>query len=232
MIKSELVSKIDSTILKPQTLIRDVMTLCIGGLKHKFASICIPPSYVEFAKEFIYPNRLVIGTVIGFPFGYTTTKVKIIEAERAIFDGAEELDMVMNITAFKSKNYIEVLKDIEKIVKQVKGIYDGIIVKVIIECCYLNDKERDIACDLVAESGADYVKTSTGFGTGGATQNDVYCLKQRIVDKNYSLKIKAAGGIKRLIDAVIMIKSGADRLGTSNGETIINEFDFETQNNA
>ena len=232
MNRQELAQTIDQSILKPQTTYRDLINVCIEGLKYRFASICIPPYYVEYANEFLGNNLLPITSVVGFPFGYNTTKIKVIEAERVLFLGATEVDMLMNISAFKSKSYREVIEDIKAVVKIAKGRHNSIIIKVIIECCYLNNEEKKLACDLVAESGADYIKTSTGFGTGGAIPADVTLLKQRIIDKGYNLKIKAAGGIRTLTDALIFITLGADRIGTSEGVSIINEFDFETQNNA
>lgn len=230
MTRQNLVQSIDHTCLKPTTTIMDITNVCIDGLKYSFASICIPPYYVLKANDFIGTHKLVIGTVVGFPFGYNTTKAKIYEAERVLFDGAEEIDMLMNIAAFKSRNYKEVIKDIQAVVKLAKGKHNSIIIKAIIECCYLNDEEKRLACDLVAESGADYIKTSTGFGSGGATPGDISLLKEHIDSKGYNLKIKAAGGIKTLENAQVFIALGANRIGTSSGDCIINEFDYEMKN--
>ena len=232
MTREQLAKTIDHTSLNPSGTYREIMQTCVDVLMFDFASICIPPYYVDYANEFAGKSNLIIGTVIGFPFGYSTTKIKMEETERAIFSGAREIDMLMNITAFKSLIYKDVVDDIKSVVNMAKGIHKSILVKVIIETCYLNDSEKKLACDLVAEGGADFVKTSTGFGSGGAKPSDIKLLKEHIDTRNYNLSIKASGGVSTLSNLELLLKRGANRIGTSNGDKIMREFAYREEKNA
>ena len=177
------------------------------GMKYETASACIPPSFVKRAKEYV-KESLPICTVIGFPNGYNTTAVKVFETEEAVKNGADEIDIVINMGDLKDKKYDIILNEIKDIHKACKGK----ILKVIIETCLLTEDEKIKMCEIVTESGAEYIKTSTGFSTSGATLEDVFLMK-KYVGKN--VKIKAAGGISSFEDAEKFIEAGADRLGTS-----------------
>lgn len=203
----EILSKCDHTLLSQSATSDDIKALCDDGIKYGTASICIPPCYVKLAKEYTQ-GKLAICTVIGFPNGYSKTEVKVFEAERAVFDGADEIDMVINIGMLKEKNFSGVLDEI----KRIKAAVGEKILKVIIENCLLTDEEKTEACKIVSESGADFIKTSTGFSTGGATLDDIVLMKKNV---NPYVKIKAAGGISSLADAENFINAGASRLGTS-----------------
>ena len=188
--------------------IRDrIKEVCDDGLKYGCASVCIPASFVKQAADYV-GNELKICTVIGFPNGYSTTAVKVFETEDAIRNGADEIDMVINIGWVKDQRWDEVLAEI----KAIKASCQGRILKVIVETCLLTEAEKIKLCELVTESGADYIKTSTGFSTGGATREDVALFKAHI---GPGVKIKAAGGISSLQDAEDFMALGADRLGTS-----------------
>lgn len=204
---NEILSMVDHTVLGQTSTFNDIKNLCDDGIKYGCASVCIPPSYVKKAKEYV-GNKIAICTVIGFPNGYNTTQVKCFETAEAVKNGADEIDMVINIGMLKDKRYDDVLEEI----RQVKSACNGKLLKVIIETCLLTQEEKIKMCQIVSESGADYIKTSTGFSTGGATREDIELFA------NYDaphLKIKAAGGIANLNDAEDMIKLGASRLGTS-----------------
>lgn len=203
----EILSRCDHTLLSPTATEEEIKALCDDGIKYGTASICIPPCYVKAAKEYV-KGKLPICTVIGFPNGYSSTAVKVFEAERAAKDGADEIDMVINIGMLKAKNFGGVLEEIKKI----KAAVGGKILKVIIETCLLTEEEKIKMCEIVSESGADFIKTSTGFSNGGATLEDIALMKKNGASH---LKIKAAGGISSLEDAENFIKAGADRLGTS-----------------
>lgn len=205
----EILSKCDHTLLKQTATFSDIQSICDDGIKYNTASVCIPPCYVKDAKDYV-GDKLSICTVIGFPNGYNTTKVKVYETEQAILDGADEIDMVINIGQLKAHNYDYVFNEIVEINKVCKKY--GKLLKVIIETCLLTDDEKIKMCNLVTEAKADYIKTSTGFSTAGATKEDVTLFAQHI-DKD--VKIKAAGGISNLADAEEFIKLGASRLGTS-----------------
>lgn len=210
MTLEEILSKCDHTLLAQDATKDDIKSICDDGIKFKTASICIPPSYVEFAKHYIETQNadLKICTVIGFPNGNCTTKTKIFEARDAIEKGADEIDMVINIGRLKDKDYTYILNEI----KQLRNACENKILKVIIETCYLTDDEKIKMCEIVTEARADFIKTSTGFGTGGATFEDV-ALFAKYIDPD--VKIKAAGGISSLEDAEKYIELGASRLGTS-----------------
>lgn len=206
---NEILSKCDHTLLKQTATFDDIKKICDDGLEFKTASVCIPPCYVKQAKEYV-KDSLKICTVIGFPNGYNTTGVKVFETEQAIKDGADEIDMVINIGELKAKNYDYVQNEIVEINNVCKK-YNKLL-KVIIETCLLTEEEKIKMCEIVTNAKAEYIKTSTGFSTTGATFDDIKLFK-KYVGKN--VKIKAAGGISSLSDAEEFIKLGANRLGTS-----------------
>lgn len=197
----------DHTLLKQESTWAQIKEVCDDGLKYGCASVCIPASFVKQAADYV-GNELKICTVIGFPNGYSTTAVKVFETEDAIRNGADEIDMVINIGWVKDQRWDEVLAEI----KAIKASCQGRILKVIVETCLLTEAEKIKLCELVTESGADYIKTSTGFSTGGATREGVALFKAHI---GPGVKIKAAGGISSLQDAEDFMALGADRLGTS-----------------
>ena len=197
----------DHTLLKQESTWAQIKEVCDDGLKYGCASVCIPASFVKQAADYV-GNELKICTVIGFPNGYSTTAVKVFETEDAIRNGADEIDMVINIGWVKDQRWDEVLAEI----KAIKASCQGRILKVIVETCLLTEAEKIKLCELVTESGADYIKTSTGFSTGGATREDVALFVQHV---GPGVKVKAAGGISSLQDAEDFMALGADRLGTS-----------------
>ena len=203
----EIISKVDHTVLGQAATWDDIRALCDDGIKYGCASVCIAPCFVKKAKEYV-GNDLKICTVIGFPNGYNTTAVKAFEAAGAVKDGADEIDMVINIGMLKEKRYDDVLNEINA----VKNACDGRLLKVIIETCLLTEEEKIKMCEIVSASDADYIKTSTGFSAGGATREDIALFKHHVSDVTL---IKAAGGIASLKDAEDMLKLGASRLGTS-----------------
>lgn len=203
----DILSKVDHTVLGQASTWADIKALCDDGIKYGCASVCIPPSYVKKAKEYV-GDKLAICTVIGFPNGYNTTAVKCFEAAEAVKEGADEIDMVINIGMLKDKRYDELLSEI----KEIKKSCNGKLLKVIIETCLLTDEEKIKMCEIVSDSGADYIKTSTGFSTGGATREDIALFSENVKPH---LLIKAAGGISSLEDAQDMLRLGASRLGTS-----------------
>lgn len=207
MDRKEILSRVDHTLLAQDATWEQVKVICDQGLACQTASVCIPPRYVKRAADYV-GNRLKICTVIGFPNGYSTPEVKVFETEDAIRNGADEIDMVINIGWVKDQRWDEVLAEI----KAIKASCQGRILKVIVETCLLTEAEKIKLCELVTESGADYIKTSTGFSTGGATREDVALFKAHI---GPGVKIKAAGGISSLQDAEDFMALGADRLGTS-----------------
>ena len=203
----DILAKCDHTLLTQTATWAEIKGVCDDGMKYHTASVCIPASYVKQAKEYV-GDKLPICTVIGFPNGYDTTAAKCFEAEDAVNNGASEVDMVINIGWVKDGLYDKVLDEI----RQIKAACGGKLLKVIIETCLLTDAEKIELCRVVSESGADYIKTSTGFGGGGATREDVALFKAHVAPH---VKIKAAGGIADLDDAKDFIALGADRLGTS-----------------
>ena len=203
----EILSKVDHTLLAQAATWADIQALCDDGMKYHTASVCIPASYVKQAKDYV-GDKLPICTVIGFPNGYSTTKVKCFEAFDAVQNGADEIDMVINLGWVKEGQYDKILQEINS----VKISCHGNILKVIIETCMLTDEEKIKLCEVVSNSAADYIKTSTGFGGGGATREDVALMAAHMTNGK---KIKAAGGIANLQDAEDFLKLGADRLGTS-----------------
>lgn len=212
MEKQEIYSHVDHTQLKAVSTWQDIRKLCEEALAHHTASVCIPPSYVARAHEH-FP-ALNICTVIGFPLGYNTTAVKVFEAEQAIAEGAGEVDMVVNLGDVKNGDYDKVLAEIAAL-RRAAG---DKVLKVIVETCYLTEEEKIRLCELVTEAGADYIKTSTGFGTGGATPHDVALMRGVVGSK---LQVKASGGIRTYEDAAAVVEAGADRLGVSASLTIL-----------
>ena len=204
---SEILSKCDHTLLAQSATLDDIKAVCDDGIKYSTASVCIPACYVKEAKEYV-GEKLAICTVIGFPNGYSTTAAKVFEAEDAIANGADEIDTVINIGHLKSGRYAEILDEL----KALKAACGEKILKVIIETCLLTDEEKIKMCELVTKAGADYIKTSTGFSTAGATREDVALFAKHVGE---GVLIKAAGGIASLEDAKDFIKLGASRLGTS-----------------
>lgn len=215
MTEKKLAKYFDHTNLKAFAREEDIEKLCQEAKKYEFFSVCINPSYVKLAKELLKDSRVKVCSVAGFPLGATSTEAKVAETKQAVKDGAEEIDMVINIGALKDKRETFVKKDIEEVVKAAKGR----IVKVIIECCYLTDEEKKRACVLAKQAGAHFVKTSTGFGSGGAEIKDVKLMK-----KVFGGDVKAAGGIRTLKDALAMIEAGATRIGASASVAIVEEF--------
>lgn len=207
MNQKEVLSIVDHTLLGVAAEWEDIREILDDGIAYGCASACIPPAYVKEAAEYV-KGRLAICTVIGFPNGYHTTAAKVFEAKDAVANGAQEIDMVIHIGALKNKRY----QQIEDEIRAVHEACDGRILKVIIETCLLTDAEKIKMCELVTNAGAEFIKTSTGFSTAGATFADVKLMKEHI-GKN--VKVKAAGGIASLDDAQEFIKLGADRLGTS-----------------
>ena len=212
MTNIEIFSKIDHTLLKMTSSREEIKTLCGEAIKYKTASVCIPPSYVKPVSN-EYPN-LNICTVIGFPLGYSITAAKVLETERAVLSGANEIDMVINIGDVKNGSFDFVLEEI-KLVKKACGEK---ILKVIIETCYLTEEEKIRMCGIVTEAAADFIKTSTGFGTAGASLADVELFKKRI---GPNVKIKAAGGVKTREDLEAFINAGASRIGTSSAVKLL-----------
>ena len=202
-----ILSRVDHTLLAQGATWKEIKAICDDGIKYGCASVCIPASYVKQAAEYV-AGKIAVCTVIGFPNGYDTTAAKCFEASDAVTNGASEIDMVINIGWVKDGLYDKVLSEI----RDVKGHCHGKLLKVIIETCLLTDAEKIELCRVVSESGADYIKTSTGFGGGGATREDVALFKKHVAPH---VKIKAAGGIADLNDAKDFIALGADRLGTS-----------------
>lgn len=203
----DILSRVDHTLLSQTATWDEIRQICDDGIKYGCASVCIPASYVKKAAAYA-EGKIAICTVIGFPNGYDTTAVKCVAADEAVHNGASEIDMVINIGWVKDGDYDQVLHEI----RAVKAHCHGKLLKVIIETCMLTEEEKIEMCRVVSESGADYIKTSTGFGGGGATREDVALFKAHVAPH---VKIKAAGGIAGLQDAEDFIKLGADRLGTS-----------------
>lgn len=203
----QILSSVDHTLLAPEATWEQIKTLCDEGMAYHTASVCIPPSYTARVKEYV-GNRLAVCTVIGFPNGYSTTAVKCFEAADAVKNGADEIDMVVNIGWVKDRRWGDVLEEI----RQVKAACGGRLLKVIVEACLLTEEEKVRSCEAVSASGAEFIKTSTGFSTGGATREDVALFASRVAPH---VKVKAAGGIAGLEDAEAFLALGASRLGAS-----------------
>ena len=215
MKKEEILSKVDHTLLKQSATKEEILAICDEALKYKTASICIPPSFVKEVKEYV-GERIAVCTVIGFPNGYNTTAVKCFETEEAIKNGADEIDMVINIGWLKDKKYDAILEEINAIKKSCGGK----LLKVIIETCLLTKEEKIKMCEIINNSDADFIKTSTGFSTSGATKEDIKIFAENI---SKDKQIKAAGGISSFDDAEDFINLGANRLGTSRLIKILEE---------
>ncbi len=211
---------IDHTNLKAVATYDDILKLCNEANKYHFASVCVNPSNVSIAHKLLNGTDVLTCTVVGFPLGATPSEVKAYETTKAIVDGADEIDMVINIGMAKAHNWDYVYEDIKAVVEAAQGV----LVKVIIECCYLTDEEKVSACEAAMKAGADFVKTSTGFGTGGATVEDVKLMKKTVGN---TCKVKAAGGIRDKATFEAMIAAGADRIGCSCGAKIMEEYDNE-----
>ena len=215
----EILSKVDHTLLSQSATWEQIKAICDDGMKYHTASVCIPASYVKQAADYV-DGKLPICTVIGFPNGYDTTKAKCFEASDAVENGAQEVDMVINIGWVKDQKWDALLEEI----KAVKQHCMGKLLKVIIETCLLTDDEKIKMCEIVSASGADYIKTSTGFSTAGATFHDVELFAAHVTN---GVKIKAAGGISSIADAEKFIELGASRLGTSRIVKIVKQQEAE-----
>ena len=214
MTNAEILKKVDHTLLKADATKADILRICNEAMENNTASICINPSYIEYAVS-VLGDKIPVCTVIGFPLGAMTTAAKVFEAKDAIAKGAKEVDMVINISKAKDGDF----EYIEDEIRQIKAAVGDHILKVIIETCLLTDEEKIALCKAVVNAGADYIKTSTGFSTGGATFHDVELFAKHV---NGGCKIKAAGGIRTRDDMVKFIALGADRLGTSSAIKILN----------
>lgn len=207
MDKRKILTKLDHTLLTQTAVWEDIKKILDEAMEYETASACIPASYVKQASEYVQ-GRLPICTVIGFPNGYSTTATKVFETKDAVANGADEIDMVANIGFIKDKRFEEV----EEEIRQIHEACEGKVLKVIIETCLLTEEEKVKMCEIVMSAGAEFIKTSTGFSTGGATFADVELMRKHV---GPNVKVKAAGGISTLDDAVEFIRLGADRLGTS-----------------
>lgn len=205
---------IDHTVLKADTPLETVKRICDEAMEYGFASVCINPCHVAYCADYLKDSDVNVCTVIGFPLGANTSAVKAFETKDAIANGADEIDMVMNIGALKDKNYDLVRDDVKAVVEAANGT----LVKVILETCLLTEDEIKKACELCVEAKADYVKTSTGFSTRGATIEDVRIMKEAVHGK---AKVKAAGGVRTPEDMVKIVAAGADRIGTSAGYSLV-----------
>ena len=216
MTKGELLSHVDHTQLKPFATWEDIAKLCDEAVEYGTASVCVPPCYIRRIRE-AYGEKLSICTVVGFPLGYSVTAAKLAEVEQALADGCDEIDMVINISDVKNSLFDKV----EEEIRTLKRACGSHILKVIIETCYLTDAEKIALCKVVTNAGADYIKTSTGFGTGGATREDVELFAANV---GPSVKIKAAGGISTVEDMELFLQLGCDRIGTSRAVGLLNSL--------
>ena len=213
MDKKEILKHIDHTLLKAVATWEDIKVLCDEAIKYETASVCVPACYISRIHE-TYGDKINICTVVGFPLGYSVTEAKVLETRKAIEDGANEIDMVINISDVKNG-------DLEKVTKEIAALKEACgdkILKVIIETCYLTEEEKIAMCKSVTEAGADYIKTSNGFGTAGATIEDIRLFKKYI---GPNVKMKAAGGVKTVADLEMFINEGCDRIGTSSAVNMI-----------
>ena len=211
---------IDHTLLKATATKAEILNLCAEANKYNFKSVCVNPCYVEYASELLNGTDVKICTVIGFPLGANTSEVKAFETTKAIADGADEIDMVINIGMAKDHDYDALYDDIKAVVDAANGV----LVKVIIETCYLTDDEKVEVCKIAVKAGADFVKTSTGFGTAGATVEDVKLMRKTVGE---IVGVKASGGIRSKEDFEKMIEAGATRVGCSSGKKIMEEYENE-----
>ena len=213
MEKKEILKHIDHTLLKAVATWEDIQKICDEAIEYGTASVCIPACYISRIHE-KYGDKINICTVVGFPLGYSATEAKVVETKKAIEDGANEIDMVINISDVKNGEYDKVTKEIAAL----KEACGDKILKVIIETCYLTEEEKIAMCKAVTEAGADYIKTSTGFGTAGATIEDIRLFKKHI---GPNVKMKAAGGVKSIADLEMFINEGCDRIGTSSAVNML-----------
>lgn len=211
---NEIASIIDHTILKPDTTEEQVKKVCEEAKEYNFASVCVNPNYVKYVSEQLNGSDVKVTSVVGFPLGNTLPEVKAYETKKVIENGADEIDMVINIAALKNKNYDLVKEDIQAVV----NASNNKMVKVIIEACLLTDEEKIKACEIAMKAKADFVKTSTGFSTGGATIHDVKLMKKVVGD---NLGVKASGGVRDIETASMMVESGANRIGASSSVSIV-----------
>lgn len=214
MTTKEILNHVDHTQLKPYAVWEDIVRLCEEAILYETASVCVPPAYVKRISD-TYGDRIRICTVVGFPLGYSVTIAKEAEIEAALSDGADEIDMVVNISDVKNHRFDKVEEEIRTL-KKACGRH---VLKVIVETCYLTEEEKIAVCRAVTNAGADYIKTSTGFGTGGAVMEDVLLFKKHIGPE---VKIKAAGGVKTREDLEAFLEAGCDRIGTSSAVSILN----------
>ncbi|SDC74202.1 MULTISPECIES: deoxyribose-phosphate aldolase [unclassified Candidatus Frackibacter] len=216
----DMAKMIDHTILSANTTVEEVKKKCEEAKEYKFASVCVNPSFVPLVSELLKETSVKVCTVIGFPLGASTQEVKAFETKNAIRNGAQEIDMVANIGAIKSGAFDIVYEDIKAVVDATKiaGVTKDVLTKVIIETCYLTDEEKVKVCELAKEAKADFVKTSTGFGTDGATTEDVSLMRKTV---GRSIGVKASGGIRNFDDALDMLDAGANRIGASSGIDIV-----------
>ena len=226
--KEQLAKLIDYTLLKPDTTEDSVRKLCEEAKKYKFCSVCVNPTYISLASSILSGTDVKVCGVIGFPLGASTPEVKVLEAERAVINGASEIDMVINIGALKSHNYGLIKREIFEVVKRARTCQKDITVKVIIETGLLTKADKEVACKLIKETGANFVKTSTGFNASGATVYDVKLLKKILKKVGPNIKVKASGGIRTFHEAIKLIKAGADRIGTSSGVAIMKQYSIES----
>lgn len=215
MTNQEILGHVDHTLLKAFATWDDIQKLCDEAVEYKTASVCVPPSYIKRIHD-KYGENFNICTVIGFPLGYSVTEAKVVEAKKAIEDGASEIDMVINIGDVKNGEFDKVLSEI----KEIRKATEGYILKVIIETCYLTEEEKIKLCEIVTEAKADYIKTSTGFGTGGATLEDIIIFRNNI---GSAVKMKAAGGVKVKEDLIMFLDNGCDRIGTSSAVGLLKD---------
>ena len=209
---------IDHTILKPTTLLADVEKLCHEAIEYGFAAVCVPPLFVQYAKNKLTGSNVKVATVIGFPFGYSAIEAKLAEVVLAIVDGADELDMVVNIAALKNNDWQYLAKELNSVLPVIRN--KGKAIKIIIESGILTDEEIVKCCDIYGGAGVDFVKTSTGYAEKGASVHAVKLMRRHLAD---SIKIKASGGIKTAAFAKELIDAGADRLGCSSSVAIVKE---------
>ena len=223
MTDNEILKHIDHTQLKPFATWKDIEKLCEEAIQYQTASVCIPPAYIKRVHE-KYGEKINICTVVGFPLGYSVTSAKVAEIDQALADGCNEIDMVVNISDVKNGDFDKVQEEI----RILKNACKGHILKVIIETCFLTEEEKTAMCKAVTNAGADYIKTSTGFGTGGATIEDIRLFKKHI---GPDVKMKAAGGVKTKEDLIQFLEEGCDRIGTSSAGSMLqgtqkNEKDY------
>ena len=214
-------SIIDHTLLRPNATDEEILKVCEEAVKYRFCTVTVNPAHVELCRKKVKGSSVKVCSVVSFPFGLSKTGIKVKEAQNAVKDGAKEIDMVMNIGAEKSHDYALVLRDARAVVRAAKRMDDSILVKAIIETCYLTDEEKETACKVSVKAGVDLVKTSTGYGSGGATVQDVALIRRIVGPK---VGVKASGGIKDAQSFMALTSAGANRIGTSHGVDIVREI--------